>query len=70
VANGFNLETHKLLFEEIKKLGNIHFVMSNAKVDLVMNAFTGYNCVDIVARRAINAKNPGSKTTELIISNF
>ena len=54
VADGFNLETHNLLFSEIKKLGNIKFVMSNAKVDLVMNNFTDYNAQDIIARRAIN----------------
>ncbi len=69
VAGGFNLETHKLLFSEIKKLGDIKFAMSNAKVDLVTDTFKEYNTEDIVARRAINSKNPGSKTTEVIIYN-
>jgi len=69
VADGFNLETHKLLFSEIKKLGKIKFVMSNAKVKLVTDNFTEYNCQDIIARRAINSKNPGSTTTEVIIYN-
>ena len=69
VADGFNLETHKLLFSEIKKLGKIKFVMSNAKVELVTNNFKEYKCVDIIARRAINSKNPGSTTTEVIIYN-
>ena len=69
VADGFNLETHKLLFNEIKNLENIKFVMSNAKVDLVTDNFKEYNCDDIIARRAINAKKPGSKTTEVIIYN-
>ena len=69
VADGFNLETHNLLFSEIKKLGNIKFVMSNAKVDLVMNNFTDYNAQDITARRAINSKKPGSTTTEVLIYN-
>ena len=59
VADGFNLETHKLLFNEIKKLKNIKFVMSNAKVDLVTDNFKEYNCDDIIARRAINSKKPG-----------
>jgi len=69
VADGFNLDTHKLLFNEIKKMKNIKFVMSNAKVDLVTDNFKEYNCHDIIARRAINAKKPGSKTTEVIIYN-
>jgi len=70
VADGFNLETHKLLFNEIKNLDdNIKFVMSNAKVELVTENFKKYNCQDIIARRAINSKKPGSKTTEVIIYN-
>ena len=68
---GFGLDAHKRLFGEIEKLyeKKIRFAMSNAKVDLVMNYFKDYNCEDIVARRAINSKKPGSTTTEVIISN-
>jgi DNA adenine methylase len=69
VVGGFNLETHKLLFSEIKKLDKIKFVMSNAKVELVTDNFKEYNCVDIITRRAINSKKPGSTTTEVIIYN-
>lgn len=69
VANGFNLETHKLLFDEIKKFQNIKFVMSNSKVDLVIDNFKEYYCDDIIARRAINSKKPNSTTTEVIIYN-
>lgn len=69
VAGGFNLDTHKLLFNEIKKMENVKFVMSNAKVDLVTDYFKEYNSDDIIARRTINAKKPGSKTTEIIIYN-
>lgn len=68
-ADGFNLETHKLLFNEIKKIKNIKFVMSNSNVDIVTNSFKDYNCDEIVARRAINSKNPGSTTKEVIIYN-
>lgn len=68
-SRGFNLENHKLLFDEIRKFKNINFVMSNAKVDLVITAFKDYNCEDVIARRAINSKKPGSKTTEVIIYN-
>lgn len=69
VADGFALDTHKLLFDEIKKLKNVKFVMSNAKVNLVTDSFKGYNCDDVIARRAINSKNPGATTTEVIIYN-
>lgn len=69
VVDGFDLETHKLLFSEIKKLGEIKFAMSNAKVELVTESFKEYNCEDIIARRAINSKKPGSTTTEVIIYN-
>lgn len=69
--DGFDLDTHKKLFSEINKLNenNIKFAMSNAKVDLVTNYFSKYTSEDIIARRAINSKKPGSKTTEIIISN-
>ncbi len=69
VADGFNLEYHKLLFSEIKKLNNVKFVMSNSKVQLVIDNFKEYKCEDILARRAINSKKPGSTTTEVIIYN-
>ena len=69
VKGGFDLELHKLLFSEIKKLDKIKFVMSNAKVELVTDNFKEYNCEHITARRAINPKNPGSTTTEVIIYN-
>ena len=69
--NGFNLDTHNKLFAEIAKLNEdeIKFSLSNAKVKLVIDAFPNYKCEDILARRAINSKKPGSITTEIIISN-
>ena len=69
VSSGFDLETHHLLFKEIKKLCNVKFILSNAKVDLVTDNFKEYNCQDIKARRSINSKKPGSMTTEVIIYN-
>jgi DNA adenine methylase len=67
-ADGFGLNKHIELFEEIKKL-KTKFVMSNSKVDLVTEAFKDYNSIDIIARRAINSKKPQSVTTEVIIYN-
>ena len=69
VADGFNMETHLLLFDEVKKLRNVKMVMSNSKVDFVTEIFKDYNCDEIIARRAINSKKPGSTTKEVIIYN-
>ena len=69
VVNGFNTENHLTLFNEVKKLKNVKFLMSNAKVDLVTDTFKDYNIEDIITRRAINCKNPESKTTEVLIYN-
>ena len=49
---------------------NCKFMMSNAKVDLVTNKFKEYNIYNIIAKRAINSKNPGSKTMEVLIQNY
>lgn len=69
-ADGFNLETHKKLFSEIKKVGEkANFVLSNSNVDLVTSNFCDFNCEVIEARRAINSKKPDSKTKEVIIWN-
>ena len=70
-SEGFSLDTHKQLFDLINKLKacNIKFVMSNAKVDLVTNSFNDCICDEIVARRAINSKKPGSTTIEVLIYN-
>lgn len=67
--DGFNIDIHKKLFKMIKKLKNIKFIMSNAKVNLVLKYFKDYNYEEVIARRAINSKNPNSTTTEIIISN-
>lgn len=70
-AGGFTLETHNKLFKALRRLDRkrVKFVMSNAKVKLVTDAFERYSTTDIIARRAINSKNPESTTTEVIIHN-
>lgn len=70
VANGFNLDMHKKLFAEIKKLKNIKFIMSNAKVQLVTESFKEYQCEDLITRRSINSRKPGSTTAEVVIYNY
>lgn len=70
-SDGFNLEKHKHLFELCHKMmtNDITFTMSNADVLLVRESFITqhYNVKTIECRRAINAKNPESKTNELLI---
>jgi DNA adenine methylase len=65
---GFDLDTHKRLFSMVKEL-KVKFTMSNSSVPLVKNTFEGYEICELEARRAINSKNPGSTTTEVIISH-
>jgi DNA adenine methylase len=64
--DGFGLEDHETLFKMIKTSG-AQFVMSNAGVDLVRNAFCDYKIHDVKARRAINSKNPDATTTEVLV---
>jgi hypothetical protein len=64
------LDKHNQLFEKIKEIKNkAKFIMSNAKVELVMDAFDAYNIDVVKARRAINSKDPGKGTEEVIIYN-
>lgn len=69
VADGFTAEMHEILFSEIKKMNGIKFMLSNSKVDIVLESFRDYKCEDIEARRKINPKNPAATTTEVIIYN-
>jgi DNA adenine methylase len=72
-ADGFKLEDHKALFELCNNLSNnnVKLVMSNADVKLLKESFPEpkYQTKIIVARRAINSKNPESKTNEVLIMN-
>ena len=43
--------------------------MSNSNQKLVRESLKDYNCKEIIARRAINSKNPSSKTKEVLIYN-
>lgn len=73
VSDGFNLEMHKKLFEEIKLLNDkkIKFLMSNSKVKLITDNFDkdDFNYQDILAKRAINSKKPNSVVMEVLIYN-
>ena len=67
--DGFPLESHNLLFKSVKELENVKFIMSNANVELVTSAFETYNIQHIIARRAINSKDPSSTAKEVVIHN-
>jgi DNA adenine methylase len=69
--DGFDNELHKKLFGEINNLHKkgVKFIMSNSNQKLVRESLKDYNCKEIIARRAINSKNPSSKTKEVLIYN-
>ena len=69
---GFSLDEHKKLFELCQGI-NCKFIMSNADVEIVKKTFLDkekYIMYNIECKRAINSKNPGAKTGELIIENI
>lgn len=62
---------HKELFGMLEGLdkNNIKFIMSNSVSYLSKISQSNYNYEEITTRRAINSKNPGSTTKEVIICN-
>lgn len=72
-SDGFNIDNHKTLFKMCETMNdnNVKFLMSNADVTLVKDAFPvpEYKTKIIVCKRSINSKNPESKTNEVLITN-
>jgi len=68
-SSGFGPDDHKALFDACRVLHA--FTMSNADVPLVRDAFkeTGYTTQVLSCRRAINSKEPDSKTNEVLIQS-
>ncbi|ABT15173.1 DNA methyltransferase [Paramecium bursaria Chlorella virus NY2A] len=56
---------HEQFFSVVKKLPR--FVMSNSKTEHTLYAFAEFEIHEIVARRSINSKKPGSTTTEIVV---
>jgi len=70
-TDGFDLKTHMVLFETLVKLKcKAKILMSNSNTSLVTDYFKNFTCENVVARRSINSKDPGSKTTEVLIYNY
>lgn len=69
---GFNMEQHLELFDKCQSLitKGVKILMSNSDTELVNQTFSKQNLEKVIARRSINAKNPESKTIEVLISNF
>jgi DNA adenine methylase len=71
--DNFNLEANKKLFDlcDSFKNKNVKMLLSNADVTLIRNSFPSplYNSTVISCRRAINSKNPNSRTNEVLITN-
>lgn len=72
LKGGFDGDSHKKLFEEIKNLDekNIRFLMSNSNTTLVKEYFQDFKIEEIGVRRAIHSKKPGTKTKELFVFNI
>jgi len=72
-SDGFGLDNHEQLFTLCNDMNNkkINMLMSNAEVELVTNAFQSpaYTTKLISCRRAINSKEPGARTNEVLITN-
>jgi DNA adenine methylase len=72
-ADGFDLDAHNTLFKMCEEMteNNVKWVMSNANVSLVRDAFVApkYETKIISVRRAINSTNPEATTNEVLIKN-
>lgn len=72
-THGFNTNESVLLFKLCNELASqdIGLLLSNANVEIVKNTFPPPVFVTkvLTCRRAINAKKPGSATTEVLITN-
>ena len=73
-ADGFGIDDHTRLFQKCgtMNINNVKLLMSNAHVELVINAFPlpEYTTQIISCRRAINSKKPGGRANEVLITNI
>jgi DNA adenine methylase len=71
-ADGFTIEKHKALFDLCTGKTDMRFLMSNADVKLVREAFPEetFTVATISCKRAINRKNPDSRADEVLITRL
>ena len=72
-SDGFDEDNHKSLFNLCDNMNakNVKFLMSNAEVKLVKDAFPSpsYTTRVISCKRSINSKEPDARTNEVLITN-
>jgi DNA adenine methylase len=72
-TDGFGLDNHNALFKICNSMKNkqVRMLLSNADVKLVRDAFPSatFTTKIISCRRAINSKDPDSRTNEVLITN-
>jgi DNA adenine methylase len=73
-GTGFSSSDHMSLFTKIIEINKTSkIMMSNSKTDIIFDTFgkiQNFNIFELQVKRAINSKNPGSKTMEVIVSNY
>lgn len=75
-VDGFGPAAHTALFEALDGLTDrappVRFLLSNSAMPAVLEAFPAprYKTKQLLARRAIHSKSPGSTTTEVLIWNW
>lgn len=67
--NGFNKQSHELLFSMCKNLTQ-KFIMSNSSAQFVIDSFSNYSIENIECKRKIHSTKPNTKVMEVIIKNF
>lgn len=68
-ADGFRAEDHERLFELCRgfRERGAQYLLSNADVPLVREAFREYVVETVECKRSINSKNPGATTREVLV---
>lgn len=71
-ADGFTRAQHEALFSQLQRLPGTFFLLSNADVPLVRDAFPSppFHTRVVSCRRAIHSTKPGSRTNEVLIRNY
>lgn len=70
--NGFNDEQHKRLYKLCKYISSSgsYFLHSNSKCEHNTKMYDNFKIDEILCKRSINSKKPGSKEMEILIFNY